>query len=158
ELMDQHPEYATGRVLIHAGQVAVLRAGLPAAKHLVWPDRACDCGCEQPVAFPPVALPDPTTLAKSVAVDDAGLLRQLATLGGWGGGGRTLDERGEVRKSERGDLAAALGLPTDPRQRGEPPTVTRLWRLAIEFDIIQLRRTRAVPGGGAELVSAALSG
>src|SRR5262249_7717424 len=85
-------------------------------------------------------------------------VRQLATLVGWVGGGRTLDERGEVRKSERGDLAAALGLPTDPRQRGEPPTVTRLWRLAIEFDIIQLRRTRAVPGGGAELVSAALSG
>ncbi|GGM83725.1 hypothetical protein GCM10007977_101380 [Dactylosporangium sucinum] len=47
ELMDQHPEYATGRVVIHDGQVAVLRAGLPAAKHLVWPDLACDCGCEQ---------------------------------------------------------------------------------------------------------------
>ncbi len=27
ELMDQHPEYATGKVLIHDGQVAVLRAG-----------------------------------------------------------------------------------------------------------------------------------
>jgi hypothetical protein len=36
--------------------------------------------------------------------------------------------------------------------------LTRLWRLAIEFDIIQIRRTRVVPGDTADLVSAALSG
>jgi hypothetical protein len=36
--------------------------------------------------------------------------------------------------------------------------VTRLWRLAIEFDIIQIRRTHVALGGGADLVSAALSG
>jgi hypothetical protein len=52
ELMDLHPEYATGKVLIHDGQVAVLRAGMPAAKHLVWPDSAGDCGCDQPVTLP----------------------------------------------------------------------------------------------------------
>jgi len=159
ELMDQHPEYATGRVVIHDGQVAVLRAGLPAVKHLVWPDLACDCGCEQPAQFPPIALPDPAVLAKGVAVDGAGLLRQLAMLAGWvGGADRTVDERGEVRKGDRGDLLAALGLPADPGQRGEAPAVTRLWRLAIEFDIIQIRRTRIVPGAGADLVRAALSG
>src|SRR5439155_1262459 len=79
ELMDQHPEYATGRVLIHDGQVAVLRAGMPAVKHLVWPDLACDCGCDQPVTFPPVALPDPTVLAKSVAGDGAALVHPPAS-------------------------------------------------------------------------------
>ncbi|HKT04011.1 MAG TPA: hypothetical protein VJT31_31160, partial [Rugosimonospora sp.] len=47
---------------------------------------------------------------------------------------------------------------TDATQRGEPVAVTRLWRLAVEFDIIQRRRTRAVPGGAAQLVNAALSG
>lgn len=158
ELMDRHPDYATGRIVIHDGQVAVLRAGLPAVKHLVWPDLACDCGCEQPVQFPPIALPDPAVLAKDVAVDGAGLLRQLAALAGWVGAGRTLDDRGEIRKSQHGDLLAALGLPTDPGQRSEVPALTRLWRLAIEFDIIQIRRTRVALGAGAELVSAALSG
>jgi hypothetical protein len=159
ELMDQHPEYATGRIVIHSGQVAVLRAGLPALKHLVWPDLDCDCGCEQPAQFPPIALPDPAVLAKSVAADGAGLLRQLATLAGWvGGAGRTVDERGEVRKGERGDLLAALGLPAEAGQRGEAPAVAALWRLAIEFDIIQIRRTRVVLGAGEDLVRAALSG
>jgi hypothetical protein len=158
ELMDRHPDYATGRIVIHDGQVAVLRAGLPAVKHLVWPDLACDCGCEQLAQFPPIALPDPAILAKGVAVDGAGLLRQLAALAGWvGGAGRTLDDRGEVRKGEHGDLLAALGLPTDPGQRREAPALTRLWRLAIEFDIIQIRRTRVALGAGAELVRAALS-
>jgi hypothetical protein len=115
ELMDQHPEYAIGRIVIHDGQVAVLRAGLPAVKHLVWPDLACDCGCEQLAQFPPIALPDPAVLAKGVAVDGAGLVRQLATLADWvGGAGRTVDERGEVRKGDRGDLLAALGLSADP--------------------------------------------
>src|SRR5439155_19912341 len=135
ELMDQHPEYATGRVLIHDGQVAVLRAGMPAVKHLVWPDLACDCGCDQQVTFPPVALPDPAVLAKSVAGDGAGLLRQLAALSAWvGEGGRPVDDRGEVRKGDRGSLLAALGLPAEPGLRTERPAVTRLWRLAIEFD------------------------
>src|SRR5262245_34587789 len=79
ELMDQHPEYATGRILIRDGQVVALRTGVPAIKHLAWPDLSCDCGCERPVTFPPVALPDPAVLAESVAGEGAGLLRQLAT-------------------------------------------------------------------------------
>ena len=48
ELMQRHPEYGTGRLLIHDGQVAVLRAGMAPMEHLVWPDLACDCGCEAP--------------------------------------------------------------------------------------------------------------
>jgi len=80
ELMDEHPGYATGQLLIHDCQVAVLRPGMPPTKHLVWPDLACDCGCSQPARFPPVTLPDTTVLAKMVATDGAGLLRQLAAL------------------------------------------------------------------------------
>lgn len=38
------------------------------------------------------------------------------------------------------------------------PDLTRLWRIAIEFDVIQLRRTRVIPGAGAGLVTAALAG
>lgn len=51
--MDQYPEDAAGKVLIHDGQAAVLRAGVPAVKHLVWPDLACDCGCDQAVRASP---------------------------------------------------------------------------------------------------------
>jgi hypothetical protein len=159
ELIDHHPGYATGRLLIHDGQVAMLAAGAPLVKHLVWPDLGCDCGCEQPAQFPPVALPDPATLAKLVATDGADLLRQLAALAAWAGDeGKTVDGRGEPRKADRPAVLAALGLPVDHGQAGGRPALTRLWRLAIEFDVIQLRRTRVVPGTGADLLADALAG
>jgi hypothetical protein len=159
ELMDQHHGYATGRLLIHDGQVAILAPGAPPTKHLVWPDLACDCGCEQQAQFPPVSLPDPATLAKQVATDGAGLLRRLAALAAWAGEeGQSIDGRGDVRKADRPTVLAALGLPGDIDQRREVPALTGLWRLAIEFDIIQLRRTRVVPGTGAKLVADALTG
>jgi hypothetical protein len=159
ELMDQHPGYATGRILIHDGQVAVLAPDAPPAKHLVWPDLACDCGCEQQAQFPPVALPDQATLAKLVATDGAWLLRQLAALAAWAGEpGKTVDDRGEPRKADRPALVTALGLAAGNHQPAEVPALTRLWLLAIEFDIIQLRRIRIVPGVGADLVAAALVG
>ncbi len=158
-LMDRHPEYATGRILIHDGQVAVLRAGLPALKHLVWPDLACDCGCEQPTEFPPVALPDEAVLAKEVAAGGAGLLRQLDALCAWiGDAGRPVDNRGDLRKSDRIECVDALGFPADTLARNDVPALARLWRLAIEFDIIQVRRSRVALGRGAGLVSAALTG
>ncbi|WP_203932706.1 hypothetical protein [Virgisporangium ochraceum] len=159
ELIDQHPEYAAGTVLINDGQVAVLRAGTPAVKHLAWPDRACDCGCDQQAVFPPVTLPDPAVLAKHVTSDGSGLLRQLATLAAWtGDGGRPVDDRGEVRKGDRAGLLAALGLADQPAVSTDAPTVTRLWRLSIDFDVIQIRRTRIVRGDGAALVDAVLAG
>lgn len=71
---------------------------------------------------------------KSVAGDGAGLLRQLAALAAWiGGAGRPVDDRGEIRKADRGGLLAALGLATDVGLRVEAPAVTRLWRLAVEL-------------------------
>jgi len=159
ELIDQQSGYATARLLIHDGQVAMLAAGVPLVKHLVWPDLGCDCGCEQQAQFPPVALPDPATLAKLVATDGADLLRQLAALVAWAGdAGKAGDGRGEPRKADRPAVLAALGLPIDIDQAGGIPALTRLWRLAIEFDVIQLRRTRAVPGTGADLVADALAG
>ncbi|GGM83718.1 hypothetical protein ACFFX1_36140 [Dactylosporangium sucinum] len=94
-----------------------------------------------------------------MAVDGAGLLRQLAVLAVWvGDADRAVDDRGELRKSGRVELMDALGLPVDVGQRIDAPALTRLWRLAIEFDIIQLRRARVVAGAGADLLSAALKG
>jgi len=159
DLIDQRAGYATGRLLIHDGQVAILAPGAPPAKHLVWPDLACGCGCEQQAQFPPVSLPDPAALAKQVTTDGAGLLHGLAALAAWAGDeGKSIDGRGDVRKLDRAAVLAALGLPGDIDQRHEVPALTRLWRLAIEFDIIQLRLTRVVPGAGAKLVADALTG
>jgi hypothetical protein len=128
-------------------------------KHLVWPDRGCGCGCEQRARFPAVTLPDEATLAKLVATDGAGLLRPLAALATWAGEpGKTVDSHGEPRKADQPALLTALGLSTgDKRPRGGP-ALARLWRLAIEFDVVQLRRARVVPGVGAGLVAAALAG
>jgi len=94
-----------------------------------------------------------------VAGDGAGLLRQLAALSAWvDEAGRAVDDRGEIRKGDRGGLLGALGLPADVGLRTEAPAVRRLWRLAIEFDILQVRRTRVVIGAGANLVDAAVGG
>jgi len=159
ELMDQHPGYGTGRLLIHDGQVAMLAPGTPPAKHLVWPGVACGCGCERHAQFPVVSLPDPATLARQVATDGAGLLRGLAAVAAWAGEeGKSIDGRGDVRKADRPAVLAALGLPGSLDRPREIPALTRVWRLAIEFDVIQLRRTRVVPGAGARLVADALAG
>lgn len=159
ELMDQRPGYATGRMLIHDGQVEIIAPGAPAAKHLVWPDSPCDCGCEQQAQFPPVSLPDPATLAKLVTTDGADFLRLLAGLAAWAGdGGKTVDNRGELRKADRPAVLTALGLPSNMDQLGGTSSLTRLWRLAIEFDVIRLRRTQIVSGPGAGLVADVLAG
>jgi hypothetical protein len=159
ELMDQHSSYATGRLLIHEGQVAVLAPGMQPAKHLAWPDETCDCGCEQQAQFPPVSLPDPATLAKLVTTEGSGLLRRLAELAAWAGEeGKAVDNRGELRKVDQPAVLTALGLPSNIDQVGGASSLTRLWRLAIEFDVIRLRRARIVPGPGASLVADVLAG
>jgi hypothetical protein len=158
ELMDERPGYAAGQLLIHDGQVAMLGRGAPAAKHLAWPDLACDCGCEQQAQFPPVALPEAVDLARMVAADGAGWLRRLVALAGRIGEGRTVDDRGEPRKADVPVLLAALDLPAGTDRASNTPALTRLWRLAIEFDVIQLRRTRVVAGSGADLIANALAG
>jgi hypothetical protein len=83
-------------------------------------------GCDQPATFPPVSLPDPAALAKIAAGDGSGLLRHFAALSAWvGEAGRPVDDRGDIRKGDRGGLLAALGLPAMwglgrrlPRSRG----------------------------------------
>jgi hypothetical protein len=158
ELMDERPGYATGQLLIHDGQVAILGRAAPAAKHLVWPDLACDCGCERQAQFPPVALPEAADLARMVSTDGAGWLNRLAALAKSVGGGKSVDGRGEPRKADVPMLLAALDLPATSDRTGGTPALTRIWRLAIEFDVIQLRRTRVLAGSGASLIANTLAG
>jgi hypothetical protein len=158
ELMDERPGYATGQLLIHDGQVAILGRAAPAAKHMVWPDLACNCGCERQAQFPPVVMPEEADLARMVASDGAGWLRRLAALAAWVGRGKTVDDRGEPRKADVPVLFAALELPAGSDRASSTPALTRIWRLAIEFDVIQLRRTRVVAGSAADLIAQTLAG
>jgi hypothetical protein len=159
ELMGEHPGYATERFLIHEGKVAVLAPDRPVTKHMVWPDLACDCGCDQSVRYPPVAIPDLGVLAEQVATTGATLLQHLATLAGWvGAHGQAVDDHGELRRADRAHLLAHLGLPTGPGAPTDVPALTRLWQLALEFDVIQVRRTRVVLGAGTNLVTDVLAG
>jgi hypothetical protein len=156
--MDERPGYATGQLLIHDGQVAMLGRAAPAAKHLVWPDLAGDCGCERHAQFPPVALPEAVDLARMVATDGVGWLRRLAALAKWVGEGKTVDGRREPRKADVPVLLASLDLPASSDRTGGTPALTRMWRLAIEFDVIQRRRTRVVAGSGTSLIANTLAG
>jgi hypothetical protein len=76
----------------------------------------------------------------------------------WVGDGKTVDDRGEPRKADVPVLLAALDLPAGDRGTSSTPALTRIWRLAIEFDVIQLRRTRIVAGSGANLIANTLAG
>ena len=158
ELMDERPGYATGQLLIHDGQVAILGRAAPAAKHLVWPDLACECGCEQQAQFPAVVLPEVADLARMVATDGSGRLRRLAALAEWIGEGKPTDDRGKPRKADVPVLLAALDLPAGSDRTGGTSALSRTWRLAIEFDVIQLRRTRVVAGSAASLIANTLAG
>jgi hypothetical protein len=158
ELMDERPGYADGHLLIHDGQVAMLGRGAPAVKHLAWPDLACDCGCEQQAQFPPIVLPEAADLARMVAPDGAGWLTRLGAMAAWVVDGKTVDDRGEPRKADVPVLLGALDLPVGDRGTNGTPALSRTWRLAIEFDVLQLRRTRVVAGSGANLIATALAG
>jgi hypothetical protein len=154
-MMDEQEGYATGTVLVNDGQVAMVSGPRKPLKHQIWPELSYHPEFTEPV----LALPDDPTLAKAVPTYGAALLRDLATLAGWvGPDGRALDDRGELRKADRPALLTALGLPVGRASTGGGPVLTTLWQIGIEFDVVRLRRTRVVPGAGADLVDAVLAG
>jgi len=56
-------------------------------------------------------------------------------------------------------LCAALDVPAyQPARLRNQPAVAKLWRIALELDVIALRRRRVVPGGARPLLAAALRG
>ncbi|GAA2605645.1 hypothetical protein [Paractinoplanes durhamensis] len=67
----------------------------------------------------------------------------------------------QLRQQPYGDAhagLAALDLPATSDRTGGTPALIRIWRLAIEFDVIQLRRTRVLAGSGASLIANTLAG
>lgn len=156
ELMDQDPRYATGHLLVHGGQVAVLKPGVPPDKGLVWPDTVeCDCGCAD-ATVPEARLPGEAELAAAVAGSE--LLCRLSALAGWvGAGGRPVDRRGELPGKDVTAAAAAAGVPDlGARRLRDAPALATLWDLALELDVLSLCRARVIPGDTLPTVHAAL--
>lgn len=147
ELMDQDPRYASGCLVVHGSQVAMLMPGVPPDKSLVWPDLVpCDCGCADVALAPPPVLPADTELVAAVAGSE--LLRRLSVLAEWmGDGGRPVDRHGELSRKDVPAAAAAVGVPD---QRARPlrdvPALAMLWDLALELGVLSLCHARVIPG------------
>ncbi|MFF5230756.1 hypothetical protein [Dactylosporangium sp. NPDC000521] len=146
-LMEEREGYATGHITIDGGTVTM--SPRP-------PQRTKTSDLEETNAPEQRNEPEHHKVKQPSheRVRDSALLRDLAALAGWvGADGRPLDDRGELRKADRPALFAALGY-----QSTAEPILTPLWLIAIEFDVIQLRRTRVVRGAGAVLVDDVLAG
>jgi hypothetical protein len=159
ELMDSDPGYATGAVVVHQGQVAVLLPGMPADKSLIWPDAVeRDCGCNDVTSLPPPPSESESELERADAVAGSELLRQFSRLADWvGTEGRPVDRRGEPNPKDLQAATAALDL-TDTRAKrlDDVPAFALLWALAVELGVLAVRRTSVFPGGAAAEVDAAL--
>ncbi|MDT0468379.1 hypothetical protein [Streptomyces gibsoniae] len=163
DLMDQHPGYATGAVVVHEGQVAVLRPGAPASKHLVWPDapREEDDQNRGPIqVYAPVAIPDEHALAQEVSRSGRAWLDALhALVTAVGSQGLAVDRRAEPAKADLRRLADVLNLHVERANRlADMPRLRRLWDLAREFGFLEVRRTRVVPGPEASVLDRVVTG
>lgn len=147
DLLDKDPGYAGGQLLVHEGQAAILQPGRSACKCQIWPDvTGCGCGPDEPEPQRPQLSADAELAVSAV---DSGVLHRLSALADWvGDAGRSLDKRGELRPKDVAAAAAAVGVPDGGARRihGVPALVS-VWGLALEFDVLALRRDGVVPGG-----------
>ncbi len=161
ELLDANPEYGIARLLVHGGEVALLKPGMLVDKRLVWPDAGeCDRGCanrETPVLE---GLPAERELGAAVA--GSRLLHRLSALGAWAGTqGRPVDRRGEPLRKELASAASAVGIAGAEhaaRRVADVRALAVLWELALELDVLSLRRNHVCAGDRMSDVRAALEG
>ncbi|MFF0144062.1 hypothetical protein ATK36_4252 [Amycolatopsis sulphurea] len=161
ELLDENPEYAFARLLVHGGEVALLKPGMPADKRLIWPDAGeCDCGCADRETPVPEGLPTERELGAAVA--GSTLLQRLSALGAWASAqGRPVDRRGEPLRKELASVASAVGMAGAGRAArclADVPALAVLWELALELDVLSLRRNRVCAGDRMAGIRSALGG
>jgi hypothetical protein len=167
-LLDDDPRFGTGLVVTHDGQVAVLLpTQMMPCKHKVWPDARCVCGeCSEPAPVPELELPGNAELAAAIAGYGSGLLQRLVALADWiGPAGRPVDNHGELTRDGVRDAASFFEfLPfgettstANTRMRGLP-RLGRLWRIALEFGVLELRNGLVVPGPALALAESVLGG
>jgi hypothetical protein len=161
DLMDAEPGLGAGPIVVHDGQVAFLFPHQVPCKHRMWPDARCVCGeCPGPGENPPVELPSEGELARAVAGRGSGLLRRLLEFADWiGAQGQPVDKHGELTRGAVREVASVFRMEETKAVRlRDLPSLSRLWRLSLEFGILELRRTQVLPGPGRDLVDRALRG
>lgn len=161
EMIDDDPRLGTGPVIVHEGQVAILASGQVPCKHPVWPDARCSCGeCDGLDALPAITRPGKDELAEAVTGYGCGLLRRLVGFADWiGVQGRPVDKHGELMRAEVREAVSVFGMePADATRLRELPRLSRLWRLSLEFGLLELRRTHVMPGPDRNLADRVLRG
>lgn len=149
ELLDAQPELGRARFAAHEGVVAGLDPDAPLPPQFQ-PDSADD---EPAGAYPPVVLADDHQLAAAARVSS--LLGGVITLARWVGSGRPVSRRGELIPPDARALTGILGLSgalaegpgggklTDMR---DVPPLTMAFDLAVETELITVRRSGILPG------------
>ena len=162
ELIDGDPHLSTAPMVVHDGQVALLAPGGTPCKHLVWQDARCTCGqCDARAgAYPAVKLPGDSELAQEIATRGSAQLRRMIELADWiGTDGRPVDKHGELTRDQVRDAATVFGVESASVSRlRQVPGLSQLWRFSLEFGILELRRTRVIPGPGRETADRVLRG
>jgi hypothetical protein len=148
-LLDTQPELGHARFVAREGVVAAVDPDAPLPPQFQ-PDPVDD---EPAGAYPPVVLADDHELA--AAARASSLLGRVITLARWVGAGRPVSHRGELIPPDARALAGVLGLSealaeapgggklTDMR---DVPPLTTAFYLAVETELIAVRRTGILPG------------
>jgi hypothetical protein len=144
ELLDSQPELAHARFIAREGVVAAVDPRAPVPSE-VRPDPA-----DEPAgAYPPVTLAEDYELAAAARAST--LLGRVITLAWWVGSGRPVSRRGELIPPDARDLAGVLGLSEAPdgakvTDMRDVSPLTMAFYLAVETELIAVRRTGILPG------------
>jgi hypothetical protein len=142
DLLDRQPELGVGQFVLRDGQVIVLHPGARLPPQL-------ERQSPQALTFPAVSLPSPAELA--AAVGRSQLLHRLVALAHWAGTGRKVTKTGELALSQVTSVATTLKLP-------DTLVLHRAWNLALETELLQLRRVGVVAGPRLPAAERALAG
>jgi hypothetical protein len=156
-LLDRQPELLTAQFVIRDGQVAAIAPGAPVPSQFRRDDPdACECCSEAPTNLP-VTLPPISELAD--AAQESALLRNMVACGRWAETGRAVTKHGFPSTADTRSLAAAMGMAVRDSVRSprDHLGLIRIWRLAMETEVLRLHRTKVVAGPGLEALRQAVA-
>jgi hypothetical protein len=145
-LLDRQPELLTAQFVIRNSQVAAIAPGRPIPQELRRHDPSTYPGCSATPANPAIVLPAVDELA--AAARESAMLRNQLACGRWATSGQGVTKHGFPTPANTRTLVAALGF--DVRDSVRDPRdhigLLRNWSLALNAEVLQLRRTEVVAG------------